>query len=57
MYQSLYRSWRPRTFSQMVGQDNIVRTLRNQAKSGHIAHAYLFCGSRGTGKTSAARHA
>ncbi|NLB38422.1 MAG: DNA polymerase III subunit gamma/tau [Clostridiales bacterium] len=55
MYQSLYRSWRPRTFSQMVGQDNIVRTLRNQAKSGHIAHAYLFCGSRGTGKTSAAR--
>lgn len=55
MYQSLYRAWRPRTFSQMVGQDNIVRTLRNQASSGHIAHAYLFCGSRGTGKTSAAR--
>ncbi len=55
MYQSLYRSWRPRTFSQMVGQDNIVRALRNQASSGHIAHAYLFCGSRGTGKTSAAR--
>lgn len=55
MYQSLYRTYRPRTFSDMVGQDNIVRTLRNQVKGGHIAHAYLFCGSRGTGKTSAAR--
>jgi DNA polymerase-3 subunit gamma/tau len=55
MHQSLYRSWRPRTFSDMVGQDNIVRTLRNQAMSGRFAHAYLFCGSRGTGKTSAAR--
>lgn len=55
MYQSLYRTFRPRTFSDMVGQDHIVRTLRNQVKSGHIAHAYLFCGSRGTGKTSAAR--
>lgn len=55
MYQSLYRTWRPHTFSDMVGQDAIVRTLRNQVVSGHIAHAYLFCGSRGTGKTSAAR--
>ncbi|MDD2428338.1 MAG: DNA polymerase III subunit gamma/tau [Eubacteriales bacterium] len=55
MYQSLYRTWRPRTFSDMVGQDAIVRTLRNQTISGHTAHAYLFCGSRGTGKTSAAR--
>lgn len=55
MYQSLYRTYRPRTFSDMVGQDAIVRTLRNQVKSKHIAHAYLFCGSRGTGKTSAAR--
>ncbi|MHC1785949.1 MAG: DNA polymerase III subunit gamma/tau [Christensenellales bacterium] len=55
MYQSLYRTWRPRTFSQMVGQVNLVRTLKNQATTGHIAHAYLFSGSRGTGKTSAAR--
>ena len=55
MYQSLYRTWRPRTFTDMVGQDAIVRTLRNQTISGHTAHAYLFCGSRGTGKTSLAR--
>ena len=55
MYQSLYRTWRPRTFSEMIGQENVVRTLRNQVQSGHIAHAYLFSGSRGTGKTSAAR--
>ena len=55
MYQALYRVWRPKTFSDMVGQEAIVRTLRNQVMSGRIAHAYLFCGSRGTGKTSAAR--
>lgn len=55
MYQSLYRTWRPKTFSQMVGQPYLVRTLMNQAVTGHIAHAYLFSGSRGTGKTSAAR--
>ena len=55
MYQALYRVWRPRTFSDMVGQEAIVRTLRNQVSSGRIAHAYLFCGSRGTGKTSAAK--
>ncbi|MBR4360657.1 MAG: DNA polymerase III subunit gamma/tau [Clostridia bacterium] len=55
MYQALYRVWRPKTFSEMVGQEAIVRTLRNQVMSGRIAHAYLFCGSRGTGKTSAAR--
>ena len=55
MYQALYRVWRPKTFSDMVGQEAIVRTLRNQVTSGRIAHAYLFCGSRGTGKTSAAR--
>jgi len=55
MYQSLYRTWRPHTFSEMVGQDHVVRTLKNQAEKGHIAHAYLFSGSRGTGKTSAAR--
>ena len=55
MYQALYRVWRPKTFSDMVGQENIVRTLRNQVTTGRIAHAYLFCGSRGTGKTSAAK--
>ena len=55
MYQSLYRTWRPKTFSQMVGQPYLVRTLMNQAVTGHIAQAYLFSGSRGTGKTSAAR--
>lgn len=55
MYQSLYRTWRSKTFSDMVGQEHVIRTLRQQASSGHIAHAYLFSGSRGTGKTSAAR--
>lgn len=54
-YQSLYRTWRPQTFSQMVGQEAILRALKNQAAQGRVAHAYLFCGSRGTGKTSAAR--
>ena len=54
-YQSLYRTWRPRRFQDMVGQEAIVQALKNQAESGRVAHAYLFCGSRGTGKTSAAR--
>ena len=54
-YQTLYRTWRPRTFSEMVGQDAVVRALSNQVATKRIAHAYLFCGSRGTGKTSAAR--
>ncbi len=54
-YQALYRQWRPRDFSHMVGQEAIVETLRNQVMIGRIAHAYLFCGSRGTGKTSAAK--
>ena len=44
-YQALYRQWRPVNFAQMVGQENIVKTLRNQVASGRIAHAYLFCGS------------
>ena len=54
-YQALYRAWRPDTFSEIVGQDAIVRTLRRQVESGRIAHAYLFCGTRGTGKTTAAK--
>ena len=54
-YQALYRRFRPQTFSDMVGQHAIVQTLRNQVVTGRTAHAYLFCGSRGTGKTSAAK--
>ncbi|MBO4378957.1 MAG: hypothetical protein J5889_08335, partial [Clostridia bacterium] len=55
VYQALYRKWRSRTFSEMVGQEAVIRTLRHQVASGRIAHAYLFCGSHGTGKTSAAK--
>jgi len=54
-YQALYRQWRPVDFSSMVAQEAIVATLRNQITTGRIAHAYLFCGSRGTGKTSTAK--
>lgn len=54
-YQVIARRWRPRTFDDLVGQDHIVRTLRNAIESGRIAHAYLFVGPRGTGKTSTAR--
>jgi len=52
---ALYRKKRPRTFNDVVGQQHIVRTLCNQVASGQISHAYLFCGTRGTGKTSIAR--
>ena len=54
-YQALYRQWRPADFSSMVSQEAVVSTLRNQIMTGRIAHAYLFCGSRGTGKTSTAK--
>ena len=54
-YQALYRAWRPRTFSEIYGQDAIVRTLKRQVAAGRIGHAYLFTGTRGTGKTTAAR--
>ena len=54
-YQALYRAWRPDTFTEIVGQDAITRTLRRQVTTGRIAHAYLFCGTRGTGKTTAAK--
>ena len=54
-YLALYRKWRPRTFSEVVGQDPIMTALKNQEKSGRIGHAYLFCGTRGTGKTSTAK--
>jgi DNA polymerase III subunit gamma/tau len=54
-YQVLARKWRPRTFDAVVGQDAITRTLRNALASGRIAHAYLFAGPRGIGKTTTAR--
>ncbi len=54
-YLVLARKWRPLTFDQMVGQEFISRTLQNAVKSGRVAHAFLFTGSRGVGKTSAAR--
>ena len=54
-YQALYRQWRPARFADFVGQEAIIATLRHQVQSGRIAHAYLFCGSRGTGKTSTAK--
>ena len=54
-YTALYRKFRPETFDQVKGQDHVVKTLKNQILSGRIGHAYLFCGSRGTGKTSVAK--
>lgn len=54
-YTALYRKWRPASFEEVKGQDHIVRTLKNQITSGRIGHAYLFCGTRGTGKTSIAK--
>src|SRR5437879_10670243 len=54
-YQVLARKWRPQTFEAVVGQDAITRTLKNALVSGRIAHAYLFAGPRGIGKTTTAR--
>ena len=54
-YTAIYRKYRPKSFDKMVGQDHIVRTLVNQIETDKIGHAYLFCGTRGTGKTSTAR--
>lgn len=54
-YMALYRKWRPSTFDDVRGQDHIVQTLKNQISTGRIGHAYLFCGTRGTGKTSIAK--
>ncbi len=54
-YISLYRKYRSQTFDDVVGQDHVIRTLKNAIKAGHIAQAYLFCGTRGTGKTTVAR--
>ena len=55
MYQVLYRKWRPKTFSEVVGQPHITTALKNEIRTGRLAHAYLFVGSRGTGKTSCAK--
>ena len=52
---ALYRKYRPTTFDGVVGQDAVVTALRNQVKYGQLGHAYLFCGTRGTGKTSTAK--
>lgn len=55
MYQALYRKWRSRTFDEVVGQSHITDTLKRQVDSGRLSHAYLFTGTRGTGKTSCAK--
>lgn len=55
MYRALYRKYRPEKFEDLLGQDNITRALRNQIKKNEISHAYVFSGTRGTGKTSAAK--
>ena len=54
-YTALYRKWRPNDFTDVKGQDHIVTTLKNQIKADRIGHAYLFCGTRGTGKTTIAK--
>lgn len=54
-YQALYRKWRPKTFDDVVGQSHVIHTLKNEINSKKTAHAYLFCGTRGTGKTSCAK--
>ena len=55
MYQALYRKWRPTRFADVVGQQHITDTLRAQLESGRLSHAYLFTGTRGTGKTTCAK--
>ena len=55
MYQALYRKWRPRTFDEVVGQEHITETLKRQVSAGRLSHAYLFTGTRGTGKTTCAK--
>ena len=55
MHKALYRVYRPKTFEDVVGQEHIVKTLKNQIKNNNIGHAYLFSGTRGTGKTSTAK--
>lgn len=54
-YLALYRKWRPKVFSDVIGQEHLVKILKNQIISNRVAHAYLFCGTRGTGKTTLAK--
>ena len=55
MYKALYREYRPETFEEVLGQEHILRILNNQIQNNTVSHAYLFCGTRGTGKTTVAR--
>ncbi|MAT97812.1 MAG: DNA polymerase III subunit gamma/tau [Anaerolineaceae bacterium] len=55
MSQALYRKWRPARFDDVIGQEHVTRTLKNSVAAGRLGHAYLFCGPRGTGKTTSAR--
>ena len=55
--EALYRKYRPSTFADVVGQEHIERTLKNAIEQDKVSHAYLFCGPRGTGKTTTARKA
>ena len=55
IHKALYRVYRPKNFSDVIGQEHIVRTLKNQIENNNVGHAYLFCGTRGTGKTSTAK--
>lgn len=54
-YMALYRKWRPGVFEDVKGQEHIVTALKNQIKADRVGHAYLFCGTRGTGKTTVAK--
>ncbi|MFZ2653290.1 MAG: AAA family ATPase, partial [Victivallales bacterium] len=54
-YQVIARKWRPRTFSEVIGQEHVIKTLQNELVQGRTAHAYLFVGPRGIGKTTIAR--
>ena len=55
MHKALYREYRPMVFDDVIGQDHIIKTLINQINTNNLSHAYLFCGTRGTGKTSTAK--
>ena len=55
MYHALYRKYRPKTFSDVFGQDAITAALKNQIEKGRVGHAYIFTGTRGTGKTTCAK--
>ena len=55
MYQALYRKWRPTVFDDVVGEEHVTSILKSEVENGKISHAYLFCGPRGTGKTTCAK--